>query len=107
MKYAHILMVAVLVSLVGCATASHMNRLSVGMTKQEVCSAMGDPDSSASPGGGIEILRYELTTRERPYGRIAREYYVRLVNGKVESYGKMGDFNSTKDPTLDLNIKNR
>jgi hypothetical protein len=107
MKYTQMLIIAILVSLVGCATASRMNRLSVGMTKQEVCSALGNPDSSASPGGGIDILRYELTTKERPYGRISREYYVKLVDGKVESFGKMGDFDSTKDPTLNLNIKNR
>jgi hypothetical protein len=107
MKYAHILIVVALVSLVGCATAPRMNRLSVGMTKQDVCSTLGDPDSSASPGGGVEVLRYELTTKERPYGLISREYFVRLVNGKVESYGKMGDFDSTKDPTLNFNIKNR
>ena len=31
------------------------------------------------------------------------EYFVRLVNGKVESYGKVGDFDSAKNPALDIN----
>jgi hypothetical protein len=29
-------------------------------------------------------------------------YYVRLVNGKVESFGRTGDFDSTKTPTVRL-----
>jgi len=29
------------------------------------------------------------------------------VEGKVESFGSMGDFDSTKDPTLNINIKSR
>ena len=80
------------------------------MTKSEVCSALGVPTSSASPGGGVEILRYGLTTREDPRlvsGLVTSEYFVRLVNGKVESYGRMGDFDSTKDPTWNINVKNR
>lgn len=32
----------------------------------------------------------------------ARPYYVRLINGRVESYGRTGDFNSTKDPTVQV-----
>ena len=31
-----------------------------------------------------------------------KPYYVRLINGKVESYGRTGDFDSTKTPTVRL-----
>ena len=33
-------------------------------------------------------------------------YYVRFINGIVDSFGREGDFDSTKDPkeTLDINI---
>ena len=105
-----ILQVLILAGLVlaGCATAPKMNRLNVGMTKKEVISALGKPSSTAAPGGGVELLRYRLspTGDHAFYGR-TEEYFVKLVNGTVSSYGKMGDFDSTKDPTLDLNIKNR
>ena len=87
-----------------------MNRLNLGMTKQEVVSVLGEPNSTAAPGGGIEILRYNLTSpADDPLHihHISNEYFVKLVNDKVQSYGKMGDFDSTKDPTLDLNIKNQ
>ena len=34
-------------------------------------------------------------------------YFVRLKNGVVESYGKVGDFDSTKTPELNINIRER
>jgi hypothetical protein len=71
------------------------------MTKQEVVSVLGGPESTSAPGSGIEILRYHLLTPP------VEEYFVKIANGKVVSYGKVGDFDSTKDPTLDLNIKSR
>jgi outer membrane protein assembly factor BamE (lipoprotein component of BamABCDE complex) len=45
MKILHTLMLAGLIAFTGCmgATAPKMNRLSVGMTKQEVVSVMGRP----------------------------------------------------------------
>ncbi len=84
-----------------------MNRLSVGMAKQEVVSAMGQPVSTAAPGGGIEILRYELQNTDQVWWGGRTPYFVRLVNGKVDSYGRLGDFDSTKDPTVNLNIKHQ
>ena len=110
MKFIRFILLFGLLIIVGCSTASRFNHLDVGMTKQEVYSTLGEPNSSASPGGGVEILRYVLTTREdfRLMSGLAKsEYFVRLINGKVVSYGKMGDFDSTKDPTLDVNVKNR
>jgi len=85
-------------TLAGCATAHKMNNLSVGMTKQEVISTMGRPSSTASPGGGQEVLRYHLSaTDDDAYDGRTNEYYIRLINGRVESYGRMGDFDSTKE----------
>jgi hypothetical protein len=108
MKALQILFLVAIVAIAGCATASRMNRLSVGMTKKEVISAMGEPSSTAAPGNGVEFLRYELspTVAAAEY-HITQEYYVRLINGRVESYGRMGDFDSAKDPTINYNIKNR
>ena len=104
MKITNLLILVVF--LASCATPpSHkMNRLSVGMTKSEVLDAMGKPSSTASPGKGVEFLRY----REfYDGGNYYITYFVRLVDGRVDSYGETGDFDSTKDPTLDLNIKNQ
>jgi hypothetical protein len=35
------------------------------------------------------------------------QYFVKLVNDKVVSYGRRGDFNSTKDPTFNINATNK
>ena len=97
--------------LVGCMTSSseRLNYLSVGMTKAEVINAIGSPDS-VSAKGGAEYLVYTLrtvTTLTRNTWEEEAPYFVRLINGRVESYGYVLDFDSTKDPTLNLNIINR
>ena len=78
------------------------------MTKSEVISVMGQPASTAAPGGGMELLRYRLSpTDDHAFYGLTEEYFVKLINGRVDSYGKVGDFNSTKDPTLNLKIDNK
>ncbi len=62
---------------------------------------MGSPDSVAA-SSGAEYLIYISRGAGNEYGR---EYFVRIINGHVEAYGKNGDFNSTKDPSLNVNIK--
>jgi len=91
------------------SSSERLNYLSVGMTKAEVMQVMGSPDS-VSANGGAEYLAYTLRTEtsltRNTWGYQSR-YFVRLINGRVDSYGQVGDFDSTKDPTLNLNIKNR
>lgn len=96
--------------LVGCTTSSEtMTELSMGMTKSEVFKLMGKPDS-ISATNGTEYLTYTLRT-ETSFTRntfgYQGQYFVRLVNGRVDSYGKVGDFDTTKDPTLNINVRNR
>jgi hypothetical protein len=77
------------------------------MTKQDVITAMGPPVSTASPGGGIELLRYRLSEDSyQEYYWTGAEYFVKLIRGKVDSYGKVGDFGSTVGPTLNVNLHN-
>lgn len=71
--------------LVGCSTSQKMSDVQVGMTKQEVIKVVGTP-VSASAQGGTELLRFTLSNgfTGNPW---YQNYYVRLINGKVESYG--------------------
>ncbi len=92
--------------LAGCLLDPDMSKVSLGMTKQEVIAALGKPETVAAKGN-YEYLMYE---GEASYsdGRLGGEFYfVRLVDGKVESYGKKGDFDSTKNDALDINIKTK
>jgi len=109
----------ILFLLTSCARPSshsmskNMNNISLGMTKAQVINAMGDP-SSVSAINGTEYMIYTLCSRTgtlmQDYKCIRWEdYYVRIRQGEVESYGKKGDFDSTQVPeskhTLDVNIK--
>ncbi len=79
------------------------------MTKSEVITVMGNP-VSISAIGGTEYFNYKLSeTDDDAFMGWTTPYYVRLINGKVDSYGRSGDFDSTKTPTVkietDENIK--
>lgn len=115
--------------LAGCVTPGtqiNMNKVSVGMTKPEVIAAIGAPDSTAAKDG-TEYLVYQLTdgtsggaaaacagagiltlgiAYAAPECRGGREndFYVRLSGGKVDSYGKVGDFDSTRPPEATINV---
>jgi hypothetical protein len=88
-----------LVSLTGCPGTSfwkpRLDRIHVGMTREEVIDVLGKP-GEVSASGGAEYLKYGWD--DPVDGRVgaARWYFVRLVNGKVDAYGRVGDFDSTK-----------
>ena len=92
----------VCIAMSACATANKISGVHLGMTKQEVIAVMGSP-VSVSAQGRSEYLNYALaeTSDDVMYG-ITRPYSVRLIDGRVESYGRTGDFNSTKTPSLRL-----
>ena len=90
MKLKIILITAVIAGLLaGCATPD-TNALRLGMTKEEAIHAMGNPDS-VSAQGVYEYLNYTIQSHSG-YASMTRPYYVRLLNGRVESYGYMGQF---------------
>ena len=73
--------------LFGCASSNKMNQLELGMTKAEVIDTIGEPKSASA----IEELEY-LKYRFKSSGWFTDEYYVRLQDGKVDAYGRVGDF---------------
>jgi len=75
--------------LFGCAGSSKkMNLLKLGMTRQEVIDAIGEPASTSAKRNTV-YLNYHLSSG----GFYGDAYYVRLQDGKVDAYGKAGDFN--------------
>jgi outer membrane protein assembly factor BamE (lipoprotein component of BamABCDE complex) len=90
-----------LLALAGCATTTRMNSVAVGMTKQEVITTLGTPDST-SANVGVEYLRYTFL---KPFHG-PQPYFVRLVGGKVDAYGMVGDFGTT-EPSATININQR
>jgi len=69
----------------GCVSADRLNAIRIGMTKDQVIEIMGKPDSMSAQSN-VEYLTYYLApnneeVRDQPY-------MVRLVDGKVESFGR-------------------
>jgi hypothetical protein len=71
-----------------CAYSGKMNNIRLGMTRDEVTEVMGAP-SSTSGKGSVMYLKYRLTA----WFFDTDTYYVRLVDGSVDAYGRVGDFN--------------
>jgi hypothetical protein len=69
----------------GCATADQLNKLRIGMSKDQVVATLGQPDSTSAQAN-IEYMTYYLSN-DSSYGR-DQPYMVRLVEGKVESFGR-------------------
>ena len=85
-----ILILVALLVLVGCASSpKKMNKLAVGMTKTEVVSVMGKPKSTSASQGN-EYLIYVMDA-SRVDHLMPESYYVKLVGGKVEGYGRVRD----------------
>lgn len=81
--------------LVGCASpGKKLSGVSTGMTKSEVISILGKP-TSVSASGAVELLNYSLNANRALFTTDWDDYFVRLVNGRVESYGRRGDLQGT------------
>ena len=84
----------------GCIPpASLMTSISPGMTKQQVIEVMGEPVSTTVTYTN-EYLNYALAEGCRvsmPMIRCAlTPYYVRFINGKVDTFGRTADFGASK-----------
>ena len=96
-----------IILLAACATStsrsssSGLKKVSAGMTREEVVQILGKPVSTSS-AEDVEFLNYLLS-----HGRDKQTYYVRLRHGKVDAAGKVGDYQSSEDPTLLIYLKPR
>jgi len=99
-----ILAVVASLSILACASVSSgqrsstlINSVSVGMSKQEVISVMGAP-SRVSADPSAEYLIYalieEVDTTVFPHKEIKSEYFIKIVDGVVRAFGRVGEFGS-------------
>ena len=81
--------------LVGCVgqPSSTINRVALGMSKDQVLKVMGSP-TSITADQNAEYLNYSL--REHP--NIFQPCQIKIVNGKVESYGLAGSPTAAPQP---------
>ncbi len=89
-----LIIIIAIAALTSCVMPSRMAKIQMGWDKQQVEHLMGKP-VEVSAQGHITAFRYLM---------FDEYYYVTFYDNKVASFGKLGDFNSTKNPTLDLNV---
>jgi len=86
--YRAIALLLLVLLLSGCATAARLNSVQVGMTRDQVIQAAGVPGST-SQMGNTEYLKYQLIND----WIFTDRYFVRLTDGRVDAFGRVGDFN--------------
>jgi hypothetical protein len=86
--YRGIGLLLLVILLAGCGTASRLNSVQLGMTRDQVVDVAGTP-SSTSQMGNTQYLKYQLTSD----WIFTDRYYVRLTDGRVDAFGRVGDFN--------------
>jgi len=75
--------------LAGCAASSaRLNQISPGMTRDEVVAALGRPHGVAAQGD-VEYLSYNFLNKG--VGDM-KQYAVKVVGGRVQSFGERSDF---------------
>jgi len=90
------------VVLVGCATSKSLNlsSISIGMDKQKVIALNGEPFRVAAIDG-LEYYIYRGFDFNRLWdGNEFFEAFIRFKDGKVDAYGRLDDFDSTKHKEL-------
>ena len=78
--------------LAGCTTSSALNNLHIGMDRSQVVALLGQPDSTSAQAN-VEYLTYYLAVNSQEGPLRDQPYLVRLVDGKVESFGRLGQLN--------------
>lgn len=105
------LLTVTLLALTGCGTVTHVgakpdfSTISTGMSQQEVIAELGKPEEIAATDG-TTYLRYSWSPWYDHDGADGnkQDYFVRLVDGKVDSFGRVGDFDSTRYPEQTINV---
>ena len=91
------------VVLVGCTSTKSLNlsTISIGINKQEVVSLQGEPFRVAAMDGS-EYYIYRGFDKElfKPNGFMVYEAFIGFKNGKVDAYGRLDDFDSTRHKEL-------
>ncbi len=100
----HILLTTIAAALlVGCASTKSLNfsTISIGMNKEKVIALKGEPFRVAAMDGS-EYFIYRGFDKElfKPNGFSVYEAFIRFKDGKVDAYGRLDDFDSTRHKEL-------
>lgn len=104
-KYATLLLTCLLFT--SCMTSKYARKLQsiqIGMTPSQVIAIMGEPHQTSAKDGCVYYIYHSLVLDA--IWCHDEYHYVRFINDRVDSYGKQGDFDSTKDNRIKVSIDN-
>jgi outer membrane protein assembly factor BamE (lipoprotein component of BamABCDE complex) len=82
-------------AVLGTPNANKMDRLNVGMSREDVVKVLGRPASKGADAS-TETLYYRFSeTRSEAANGIATPFFVKMVEGKVSAFGRINDSGST------------
>jgi len=70
-------------------SSAKLNGIRIGMTREDVLSVMGAPDSMSAQAN-VEYLTYYLLNSGNDFER-HQPYMIRLAHGRVESFGRFSE----------------
>lgn len=90
----------------GVVKSQSLNAIELGMSRDQVLAMAGEP-SMKSAYDGAEFWRYRSISGDPRYYIAGgwENYYIRFNEGKVSEYGKLGDFGSTRNTGIDVNVR--
>jgi hypothetical protein len=105
MKYTVVL---ALVLIAGCATTSQFIRLQIGMTKNQVIEAIGEPDLARGSlqnkyGQLVEVWEYDRLVSNWAWDR--KLMWVYLHDGKLVQWGQAGDWRREADRIYEMRFR--
>ncbi len=84
--------------------AQKMQSIQIGMTPDQVVSIMGKPHSTSAKDNSLYYV-YSATCYNGLF-LYTKDNYVKFVDGHVDSFGEMDDFDSIKDNKIKVSVDN-
>lgn len=110
LKMKKILCLVIATSLLSCASYRKINMSSInlGMTKQEVTMILNrNPDNVIGAkkynSGTVEVVQY--SRKDLSYDRIVERYWLYFYNGKLEQWGRPGDWEKEADHVYEIRVR--
>lgn len=87
----------------------NLHLLTIGDEKQNVISKIGDPvnviGSKKYEKGAVEVLSYEKWYARMGYDTKEEEYWLYFLNGKLEQWGRPGDWSKEADRIYEIRYR--
>lgn len=87
----------------------NLHMISVGYDKQQVVTAIGDPTNAIGSkrfeNGVVDVWSYEKWGAKMGFDEKEEEYWLYFLNGKLEQWGRPGDWKKEADRIYEVRFR--